>query len=153
MAHDDNQRGDRGSHRTDMTTANKKPRGKGKPFVKGDDPRRNKGGRPSAGTSFRDVWGEEIDRYAEDIAKDCEAQGRNDLALAFKQMPKGVPLKRLIGWRVMAAIMFDPTSGLVTAFVDRIDGKVKDEIEHTGKVEITGFAETLDKVYGKPKSK
>lgn len=57
---------------------------------------------------------------------------RNDLGRAFKNMPKEVMVKKLVVARILAALMFEPSSGLWKELMDRAEGKVKEQIEHSG---------------------
>ena len=61
----------------------------------------------------------------------------NDLGVAFAQMPKGVQLKYLINFRVVASLMFEPTSGLWKELMERAEGKVKDVVDLNVKDEMT----------------
>ncbi len=47
----------------------------------------------------------------------------------------GVTLKQAVVLRVFSALMFDPQPGLLNAFMERAEGKVKDIVEHSGDEE------------------
>lgn len=58
----------------------------------------------------------------------------NDLGKSFKQMPSNVAMKKLVVARILAALMFEPSSGLWKELMDRAEGKVKDQVEHSGNI-------------------
>ena len=116
-----------------MGTANnitkKKPRGK--PFTGKNDPR-NGDGAPKRGES----WAELIKSIGEMDGKQV-ADFAGKLGREFNTLPQGVTLKTLVVIRVYGALLNDPQPGLLGAFMDRAEGKVKDEQEHSGQVTIT----------------
>lgn len=116
---------------------NAPPKKRGNPAWRKGGPSPNPAGRPGVGTSRSELWAADLERPAEEIAKEL---GNTDLGRMFKQMPPGVPMKVLLGRRVMAAVMFDPQASLLNAVLDSVFGKVKDEIEHSGSftINITG---------------
>ena len=129
----------------------KKPRGK--PFAKKDpltgaiDPRINLEGAPVKGATYRDVYGFYDDLTADKIAEMLPAG--SDLRRMYAQMPKGIAMKHLKAIRIFAAIMFDPTPGLVKEVSDRTEGKVAERIQLDGNLEVDGLDAVLDLVYGK----
>ena len=68
----------------------------------------------------------------------------NDLGAAYKQMPPGVAMKKLIVARILASLMFEPTSSLWKELMDRAEGKIKDEIEHSGSITWAEFVKNAD---------
>jgi hypothetical protein len=72
----------------------------------------------------------------DEVVEILTLNGSNDLARQFKQMPQGVQIKLLVALRIIASVMFEPSPGLVNHITDRVDGPVKQEEEHSGKVEI-----------------
>lgn len=106
----------------------------------------NPKGRPAEGESWAAIIKEISAMTAGDIIK---LVGRNnDLGKQLAALPKNVMLKRLVVARVLAALMFEPSPGLWSALMDRAEGKVKDELEMSGSVEIEGLDRMLSKVYG-----
>lgn len=55
----------------------------------------------------------------------------NDLGRNLAQFPKSVQMKYLIVARVFAALMFEPTHGLLKELLDRLEGKVSEHIDMT----------------------
>jgi hypothetical protein len=116
---------------------NATPKKRGNPAWKKGGVSPNPAGRPGVGTSRSELWSSDLERNAEDIAAEL---GDSDLGRMFRQMPKGVPMKVLLGRRVMASLMFEPQAALLNAVLDSVFGKIKDEIEHSGSftINITG---------------
>ncbi len=125
-----------------------KPRGK--PFKKNDpttgtvDERINRAGAPVRGASMKEQFDYADSLTAEEIVNLLPP---GPLRQSYQQMPKGIPLKLLKALRVNAAIMFDPTPGLLKEVTDRTDGKVPDTVNIGGKLEVPGIQEVLKKVY------
>lgn len=113
-------------------TAKKKAKPRGKPFKSNDpvtgekDDRINRKGAPERGASLKEIFDYYDERTADEIA-DMLPDG--ELKRAYKQMPKGVAMKHLKAIRINAAIMFDPTPGLISAVQDRTDGKVAEKLK------------------------
>ena len=135
------------------TSKKKKPRGK--PFAKKDqatgkiDPRINLEGAPRKGAAYRDVYGFYDELTADQIAEMLPAG--SDLRRMYAQMPKGIEMKHLRAIRIFAAIMFDPTPGLVKDVSDRTEGKVVDRIQVDGNLEVENLDKVLGLVYGESK--
>jgi hypothetical protein len=79
-------------------------------------------------------WALELN--AEDMAAILAAGGNNELANAFRRMPKGMELKALWAARIIAAVIFEPQPGLVNHVADRTEGPVTEKIEHSGSVKV-----------------
>ncbi len=47
------------------------------------------------------------------------------------KFPKNVQLKYLVVTRVFASLMFEPSSGLLKEFLDRMEGKVAEKVDMT----------------------
>lgn len=133
------------------TTVKQKAKPRGKPFKRNDpatgekDERINRAGAPARGASLKEI----LDFY-DQLTPDeiAEMLPPGELQAAYKRMPKGIAMKHLKAIRINAAIMFDPTPGLVNIVNDRTDGKVPDEVNHKGSLTVEGLKETLKKVYG-----
>lgn len=110
-----------------METVKKKPRGK--PFTGKGDPRNGKG-RPPNGES----WAELIKQVGE-MTGDEVASFAGVLGKEFVKLPKNVTLKTLTVIRVYGALLNDPQPGLLNAFMDRAEGKIKDQVELSGDEE------------------
>jgi len=93
-------------------------------------PSPNPAGSPKMGESWASVISEISNMTVEEIitlvGKD------NDLGRSFIQMPRKIQMKKLVVARVLAALMFEPTSGLWNSLMERAEGKIKEEI--TGDV-------------------
>ena len=111
------------------TTAKKKPRGK--PFTGRDDPRVNLKGAPKRG----DSWAETIKSIGEmdgpSIAALWDTQHRE-----FGKLPEGITMKQLVVMTVYAALLREPSPGNWRELMDRAEGPVKQQDEHSGRVEI-----------------
>jgi len=104
-------------------------------FVKGT-PAPNPKGRPKDDESwagiFRTIGDMTTDEILDFIPKN------NPLGRAIQDMPKNVQMKYLVGVRVFTALMFEPSSGLVNAVTDRVDGKVSQPIDmSTREIKVT----------------
>ena len=106
---------------------NKKKRGNPNWVKGGKSP--NPIGRPKDGQSWSAIIASMGDMYPEDITAFIGTN--NDLGRNLKQMPKSVQLKYLVIARVFAALMFEPTSGLLKEMLDRLEGKVSEHIDMT----------------------
>jgi len=81
----------------------------------------NPNGAPKRGESWREI----IDSVGKMFAEEVEAEvGNNDLGRAYRQLPRGIAMKRLVVMRVFAALMFEPTAGLWNPLMERVEGKV-----------------------------
>ena len=108
---------------TDNTKTTAKPRGK--PFT-ANDPRRNNLGAPKRGES----WGEIIKRIG-DMTPAEAAEHAQVIAGKLKQMGSGITLKEAVVIRCYAALLFEPQPGLLNSFMDRAEGKVRDQVDVT----------------------
>lgn len=86
-------------------------------------------GAPKRGMSIKEAYDWALRLNAEDMAAILAAGGNNELAEAFRRMPKGIELKTLWAARVLSAVMFEPQPGLVNHVVERLEGKVSQPIE------------------------
>jgi len=81
----------------------------------------NPNGAPKRGESWREI----IDSVGKMFAEEVSAEvGNNDLGRAYRQLPRGIAMKRLVVMRVFAALMFEPTAGLWNPLMERVEGKV-----------------------------
>ena len=109
--------------------ANKKQTTKGKPhrFPKGVSG--NPAGRPKTGQSWGEIAKEIGDQYPEEVVT---LFGVNTImGKAFSTFPKGVQIKYSVFYRVIIALMNEPTPGLLKELLDRIEGKVTSPIDVT----------------------
>ena len=95
-------------------------------FVKGVSG--NPNGRPLLGNSWAGIIREVMGMTAEELS-DSMGGNTNELGQAIAKFPKGVPIKRLLAARLITALMFEPTPGLVNALMDREEGKVADKLD------------------------
>jgi len=74
----------------------------------------------------------------------------NALGLGFvlQNMPQRVVMKNLVTLRLLQALMFDPSSGLLKEYLDRVEGKVPDNINMGVQENMRPFFESMDKIYG-----
>lgn len=116
-----------------MTTASKsaanskkstKPRGK--PWAKGVSG--NPAGAPKRGES----WAEIIKRVGEYTPPEAAARSL-ELAKQLLKIGGGVTLKEAAIIRIFGAVLFEPQPGLVNILIERAEGKVKEQVELTGK--------------------
>ena len=131
-----------------MATITNKPKNRGgnPAWVKGMPPP-NPLGRPREGESWAAIIKEISEMTPEDIIKLVGC--KNDLGKQLLDLPKGVMMKRLVVARVLAALMFEPTSSLWSSLMDRAEGRVKEQLEVQGSLEIEGLDRMLIKVYGR----
>lgn len=114
------------------SVANKKKTTGGKPHRWKKGQSGNPRGAPKRGES----WAEIIAKYGNMTGGEV-AQIAGYMAKEFNRLPEGVTLKELVVMRVFGQMINEPSPGLLSAFMDRTDGKVKDQQEHSGKVIIT----------------
>jgi hypothetical protein len=119
------------SDNTQITGKRKPPRTAWKPGQSG-----NPKGAPKRGGSMAEAYAWAMALRPDEVVEILTLNGSNDLARQFKQMPQGIQLKLLVALRIVAAVMFEPSPGLINHMADRVDGPVKQEEEHSGKVEI-----------------
>ncbi len=112
------------------TSAKKKPRGK--PFTGKNDPRTNLKGRPPTGESWSELIAQVGNMTGAEVASFAGVLGRE-----FAKLPQGVTVKTLTVIRVFGALLNDPQPGLLNAFMERVEGKVKDQVEHSGEIAVT----------------
>jgi hypothetical protein len=87
-------------------------------WLKGTPPP-NPAGRPSEGQSWQEIlrWAAEL------TGAEAASLSPDQLAREFRKLGK-LKLKEAISLRVFAALLFDPTSGLFNAVMDRAEGKL-----------------------------
>lgn len=102
-----------------------KPRGK--PWKPGQSG--NPAGAPKRGQS----WAEIIKQYG-DMTPVEAADRANEIAKEIRKIGSGVTLKEAVVVRVYAALLFEPSASLLNSFMERAEGKVKEEIEHSGAI-------------------
>jgi hypothetical protein len=93
----------------------------------GDNPKNiNKKGAPKRGES----WAEIISRIGNMTPIEA-AEHAKAIAGKLKVMGDGITLKEAVVIRGYAALLFEPTSSLMNIYMDRTDGKVKENIDVT----------------------
>lgn len=89
----------------------------------------NPAGRPKDGESWSSIIASVGNMYSDDllafIGKDT------DLGRMLGEYPKNVQLKYLVVARVFSSLMFEPSSGLLKEFMDRMEGKVPERVDMT----------------------
>lgn len=98
---------------------------RGRPWPKGVSG--NPKGAPKRGQSWRELISE-LGEYDGPGA----AQRAGFLAKQFNKLTPGVSLKELVVLRVYAALIDDPQPGLLNSFMERVEGKVADELKMKG---------------------
>lgn len=101
----------------------------------------NPAGRPKDGESWTSIISEVGNAYPEDILAFIGSD--NDLGKSVALLPKSVQNKYLVVVRVFAALMFEPTSGLLKELLDRLEGKVTDRLDMTTKGDKINDIETV----------
>ena len=102
-------------------TANSKKTAKprGKPFQNGHDPRRNLAGRPALGESWREIF---------DKAGKLTKQQLLDLYPVYGKrlvgLPEDVSLRDAVALSALVTLACEPSPGLLSAIMERVDGKV-----------------------------
>lgn len=94
-------------------------RATGKPFQKGDDPRRGKGGRPKNAVSLTAIAREYLELEPQAIAKQLKA-----LSSRYKQLGSGATMAQYIMGAFLLALANDPQPGNMRELWRRIDGEV-----------------------------
>lgn len=107
----------------------------------------NPSGRPKDGESWAGVFKDLANKTADELAS---MFGENDLGLAYRKFPKGVQMKYLVGGRILAALMHDPSGSLLTAYMERMEGKVPDNSNHTITLTVDGLTDAIRKIYADP---
>jgi len=90
----------------------------------------NPKGAPRRGMS----WAELIKDVGELTPPEAAAKSL-ELSKQFLKIGDGVTLKEAVVLRVYGALLFDPNPGLLNAFMDRVEGKVKQAVEMTWQEE------------------
>lgn len=88
----------------------------------------NPAGAPKRGQSWKELIAEIGDMTGQEVAASA-----NFLPAQFKDMPPNVTLKELVVLRVFASLINEPTPGLLTALMERVEGKVAQAVEVSGK--------------------
>lgn len=102
-----------------------KPRGR--PWKPGQSG--NPKGRPKDGESWSAIIAAVGNMYSSDLLAFIGTD--NELGREINKYPKNVQLKYLVVSRVFSALMFEPTSGLLKEFMDRMEGKVAERVDMT----------------------
>lgn len=119
------------------TANNGKTMPQGKRWQKGQSG--NPKGRPKDGESWAAIIKAVGEMYPADII--AFVGENNDLGIALKKMPTNVQMKYLVTARVFAQLMFEPTSTLWKELMERVDGKVKEQIDITSNGNTLGQAD------------
>ena len=88
----------------------------------------NPAGRPKMENSWANIIRTTMEMTAEELSDSMGGQS-NELGQAIAKFPRGIPIKRLLAARLITALMFEPTPGLVNALMDREEGKVADKLD------------------------
>lgn len=124
--------------------ANKKKTKRGNPAWSKGGASPNPAGRPPDGESWAGVFKDLANKNAEELA---EMFGQNDLGNAYRKFPKGVQMKYLVGGRILAALMHEPSGSLLNSYMERMEGKVPDNSNHTITLTVDGLTDAIKKIY------
>lgn len=105
----------------------------------------NPKGRPKDGESWSAIIADVGNMYSSDLLAFIGTN--SELGKAIAQFPKNVQLKYLVVSRVFAALMFEPTSGLLKEFMDRLEGKVAERVDMTTGGEKLSNLSDEEKIY------
>jgi hypothetical protein len=83
----------------------------------------NRNGAPPRGESWKEI----IDRVGNMTPKEA-ADHAVAIAGKLKSMGNGITLKEAVVIRGYAALLFEPSPGIMTIYMDRSDGKVTDKL-------------------------
>lgn len=111
-----------------------KPNGNGKP-VKRDQRGRIVAGSAALNPAGRPVEGESWAALIHEIGNLTPVQAgeyAGELGRRIAKYGDNLSLKRLVVIRIYEALLFEPQPGLLNAFMDRVEGKVTDRLEHSG---------------------
>ena len=106
----------------------------------------NPGGRPKDGESWASVIKAVSDMNVDEILAFIGTASA--LGKKIGRLPRGVQVKYLVTARVFAELMSAPTAGLWTGLMDRAEGKVREQIQIDGILNVENLIGTLNKVYG-----
>ena len=96
--------------------------------------KKGQSGNPSGAPKRGESWAEII-KYVGDLTPNEAAEMSQQVAGKLRSIGDGVTLKQAVVLRVFAALMFEPQPGLLNAFMERTEGKVKDQVELSGDEE------------------
>lgn len=88
-------------------------------------------GNPNGAPKRGESWAEIIKRVGEYTPQEA-AEKSIELSRQFLKVGEGVTLKEAVVMRVYGALLFEPQPGLLNAFMERTEGKIKDELELKG---------------------
>lgn len=126
---------------TEKKPKRKAPRTAWKPGQSG-----NPAGRPKSGESWSEIFRQVGEMYPDDVL--AIVGETNDIGRAYKLYPKNVQMKIQVAIRIVAALMHDPTPGLLKETLDRIEGKVPEKLQMENTLGVDGLKAMLAKVYG-----
>jgi hypothetical protein len=89
--------------------------------------KKGQSGNPKGAPKRGESWAELITKYGNMTGAEV-ATIAGYMAKEFKRLPEGVTLKELVVMRVYGQMINEPSPGLLSAFMDRTDGKVKDTV-------------------------
>ncbi len=106
--------------------------------------KRDKQGRIQRGSAALNPLGapKRGDSWAETIKAIGEMDGPSIAALwdtqhrEFGKLPEGITMKQLVVMTVYAALLREPSPGNWRELMERAEGKVKEQIEHSGEVRL-----------------
>jgi len=123
-------------------TAKAKGKPRGKPLAKGYDPRRNLEGAPKRGTSWAELY-----NFYGDMTPVEAAEHVGKIANKLKAYGDRITLKEAVVITVYSSMLFSPSPGLLSTMQDRMEGKVKEQIQIDGLLDVEGLSAVMKKVY------
>jgi len=105
----------------------------GRPWNKGQSG--NPKGRPKDGQSWKAVISEVSNMTAEEIV--VFLGEKSAASKHLRALPKNIQVKYLVTAHVLAGLLLEPSAGLWNGLMDRMDGKVKEQVENSGAITLT----------------
>jgi len=90
-------------------------------------------GNPDGAPKRGESWAEIITRIG-DMTPIAAAEYCKAIAAKLKKIGDAVTLKEAVVMRVYAALLFEPTPGLLNSFMDRVEGKPDQPISGDGNI-------------------
>lgn len=97
--------------------------------------KKGQSGNPKGAPKRGQSWAEVIQEIGE-MTPD-EARAMSEKIFSQVRLGGAITLKQAVVMRVYAAMLFEPQPGLLNAFMERVEGKVKDQVEHSGEITVT----------------
>ncbi len=110
----------------------------------------NPAGRPRTGQSLAEVFASLTDMTADELAAEVGGNA-TQLGRWLQDYPADVPMKRLVGIRVLTALMMQPSAGLLNALINA-DNPAIPQQEAPGALEADASESSTNERPGRPSS-